>query len=314
MNKNSKIVVMGAGAVGAYFGGLLARAGRDVTLIARRNHVQAICEKGLFIDSKDFQDYVPIQASTELTAISSANIVLLCVKSPDTEKVIQDIKPYLKNDAVILSLQNGVDNCARIRSLVNNRAFSTVVYVAVGMIGPGHVKHFGRGELEIGIELENHDAKTIQLVHELADFLSASNVPTSLSEQIEKSLWIKFLINCSYNGISAIGHIQYGQMDEVKEVNQLIDEITREVLAVAKAKGIHISYNEALAANQKIPLTMFGQISSTARDISRGKPTEIEYLNGLIVREGQRLGIPTPANLAIYALVKMLEKKTIKSS
>lgn len=312
MNKNSKIVVMGAGAVGTYFGGLLARAGRDVTLIARPHHVQAIGKKGLFIESESFQDYVPIQASAELEVIYAADIILLCVKSPDTEKVIQDIKPYLKSNAVILSLQNGVDNAARVRSLVNNSAFSTVVYVAVGMVGPGHVKHFGRGELELGVETENHSSNDVQLVHELADFLSASNIPTTVSQNIEKNLWIKFLINCSYNGISAIGYMQYGQIDKVKEVNQLIDGITQEVLAIAKARGIYISYDEAVKANKQIPLTMSQQISSTARDISRGKPTEIEYLNGLIVREGQRLGIPTPTNLAIYALVKMLETKIIK--
>jgi 2-dehydropantoate 2-reductase len=309
ISRNSKIVVMGAGAVGTYFGGLLARAGRDVTLIGRPKHVEAISKNGLFIESENFQGYVPVGASTELNAISVADIILLCVKSPDTKKVIEDIKPYLKNDTLILSLQNGVDNSAQIKSLVNNSVFPAVVYVAVGMVGAGHVKHFGRGELEIGVDSSESDNTLNAIVHELADFLSQSNIPTTVSEQIQKNLWVKFLINCSYNGISAIGNIQYGQMDKVKEVNQLIDEITQEVLAVAKAKGIHIGYDEALAANQKIPLTMFGQISSTARDISRGKPTEIEYLNGFIVKEGLRLGVSTPANLAIYALVKMLETK-----
>jgi 2-dehydropantoate 2-reductase len=303
LNKTPKVVVLGAGSVGCYFGGMLARAGHDVTLIARANHVEAITNNGLHMDCQSFQDYVQVKARSDYIPLSDADIVLCCVKSPDTEFVINEVKPYLNKSAVILSLQNGVDNAERIAKLVDNPTYPTVVYVATAMVGPGKLKHFGRGELVLGA-LGNNSSE----LNALSDFFQLSNVPCEISSNIRKDLWLKFLVNCSYNGISAIGQIQYGKMVSNPEIVNLINQITEECLMVAEKQGVMISATEASQANHAIGVTMSGQKSSTAQDLVKGKLTEIDYLNGLIVRRAAEYGLSAPANQAVYALVKMLEK------
>jgi 2-dehydropantoate 2-reductase len=309
-NKISTVTVIGAGAVGSYFGGLLARAGCDVTLVARQDHVKAIQENGLYMECQSFQERVSVKTSTEYQAIKNADLVLFCVKSPDTESVAIEIQPYLSKDTIILSLQNGVDNCERLKTVLLNPVYPAVVYVATGMVGPGHVKHFGRGELVIG-ELEGGEACLDQL-NVLQEFLNKGNVPCSISKNIKHDMWLKFLVNCSYNAISGIGQIEYGQMIQSAHINALIEQITKEFLMVAEKEGIHISSEQAILANEQIAKTMTKQKSSTAQDLMKCKKTEIDYLNGYIVRRGLAHQIPTPANQSVHALVKMLEMAYLK--
>jgi len=230
---------------------------------------------------------------------------LFCVKSPDTESVAQEIKPFLAKDAIVLSLQNGVDNCERIKTVLSNPVYPAVVYVATGMAGPGHVKHFGRGELVIG-DLVGREVCLDQL-NSIQDVLNKGNVPCSISTNIKQEMWLKFLVNCSYNAISGIGQIEYGQMVQSKHINELINQITKEFLTVAEKEGISISHEQAILANQQIAKTMTKQKSSTAQDLMKCKKTEIDYLNGYIVRCGLAHRIPTPANQSVYAMVKILE-------
>ena len=309
-NKISTVAVIGAGAVGSYFGGLLARAGYDVTLIARQKHVKAIQENGLYMECQSFQERVSVKASTEYQAIKNADLVLFCVKSPDTESVAKEIKPYLSEDSIILSLQNGVDNCERIKAVLLNPVYPAVVYVATGMAGPGHVKHFGRGELVIG-DQDGNEACFDQLTL-LQEYLNKGNVPCSISKNIKHDMWLKFLVNCSYNAISGIGQIEYGQMIQSAHINVLIEQIVKEFLAVAEKEGIYISAEQAILANQQIAKTMTKQKSSTAQDLMKCKKTEIDFLNGYIVRRGLVHQIQTPANQSVHALVKMLEMAYLK--
>lgn len=305
-----KIVVMGAGAVGSFYGGMLSRAGNDVTLIARPEHVSAIRMHGLYMDCLCFQEYVAIHASQDVAAIAQADLVLFCVKSPDTRQTIEAIAPYLKSDATILSLQNGVDNCERIRAVVDHPVFPAVVYVATMMAGPGQLKHNGRGELVIG-QWENPDVCTPsdqQALVNISKLFGDAGVPCQISPDVRKELWSKFLVNCSYNAISAIGQIEYGKMVQVDSIQALIHQLADEVLAVAQKEGVQISREEATTANDMIARTMVAQRSSTAQDIARKKATEIDFLNGLVVAKGALHGIPTPANLSVYALVKMIER------
>ena len=299
--------MLGAGAVGCYFGGMLARAGQDVTLIGRSERVQAINELGLEMDCKSFQELVHVKASDDLSILRDADLVLLSVKSLDTEKTIQAIASILPSHAVILSLQNGVANVDIASKWIPNPLYAAVVYVATGMLGHRTMKHHGRGELYIGSlqlaqERDQENLAAICMLFESAD------VPCSMSKQIKKDMWLKFLVNCSYNAISGIGQITYGEMVLIPEILQQIDHITEEFLAIATAEGVHISSVEAIEANALIASTMVTQRSSTAQDLARGKQTEIDFLNGYIVELGKRYGIAVPYNESIYALVKMLER------
>ena len=301
-----RIVVLGAGAVGCFFGGVLARAGKDVLLIARDNHVQAIKKNGLFMECQTFQEHVTIEASSRIEDIASADLILCCVKSPDTERAIREIKALIKSDTLILSLQNGVDNAERISQVVPNKVISAVVYVAAGMGGDGHVKHFGRGELIIGVA--NQAESISSELQEICEIFLSANIPCAVSNNIQRELWLKFLVNCSYNGISAIGQITYGEMAQQENTWQLINDLTTEFLLVAHHENIDISEDEAQRVNEQIAKTMAGQRSSTAQDLLRHKPTEIDYLNGLIVRKAKEHGLKVPNHQAIYTLVKMIEQ------
>ena len=148
--KRPRVAVLGAGAVGCYFGGMLARAGAPVTLIGRPLHGEAIARHGLFIDGLHFQQHIQVAASTEISTSRDAEVVLFCVKTLNTEEASRSLAPNLAPNATVISLQNGVDNVERIRSASNIDAFAAVVDVAAAMTAPGRVKHSGRGDLILG--------------------------------------------------------------------------------------------------------------------------------------------------------------------
>ncbi len=300
MNSPLKFAVMGAGAVGCYYGGMLARAGHPVVLIARPLHVNAIASDGLRLQTQNFDEHIRIAASLDASAVAGADVVLLCVKSSDTEAAGRLMQPFLRADALVMCLQNGVDNAERLRAVLPGQAVSAaVVYVATEMAGPGHVKHNGRGELVI-------EPPPAELA--LAQALIAAGVPTEVSSNVRGALWAKLILNCAYNAVSAITQLPYGKTSVGVGVQDVMRDVVAECLAVAAADGVNLP-GDIHAAMQKIALTMPAQFSSTAQDLARGKPTEIDYLNGFVVQRGQALGITTPANRVLWALVRLLEAK-----
>lgn len=310
---NYKIAVVGAGAVGCFFGGMLARANHQLILIGRAARVNAINRDGLQMDCQQFQDKVQLHASTDIASIAEAEIILLCVKSYDTASTIRAMRPYLAAETLIISLQNGVSNVELISSIVTNPVYAAAVYVAVAMADLNTVKHYGRGELQLGSFADNLSSSNTQpqALKKLIEQFSSAGVPCALSPDIQRELWLKLLVNCSYNAISAIGQISYGEMVQVPAIQALIVRITTEFLMVASQVGVEISQAEADQANQTIARTMAGQKSSTAADLSRGKMTEIDFLNGYIVSKAAEYGLAAPANQAVYALVKMLEMQAL---
>ena len=308
MSKYQKIYVLGAGAVGCFFGGMLARAKHDVTLIARVDRAEAINELGLEMDCKSFQEVIKVKASSDLSLLRDADLVLLSVKSPDTEKTIQDIASVLPSHAVILSLQNGVANTQIASSLISNPIYPAVVYVAAGMNGHRTMKHHGRGELLVG-SLQEITPQDQENLAGICALFESSGIPCAIAAQIKRDMWLKFLVNCSYNGISGIGQITYGEMVRVPEIVQQIDSITHEFIKIAALEGVLISEAEGREANELIASTMVTQRSSTAQDLARGKKTEIDFLNGYIVQLAKKYGVEVPYNKSVYALVKMLEQR-----
>ena len=296
-----KVAVMGAGAVGCYFGAMLARAGHAVTLIGRPQHVEAVNRRGLYLDSKSFQEHVPMSASTDAAAVAGSDVVLFCVKSSDTEAAGRQIAPHLGPKTVLLSLQNGVDNAERLQAALPQEVIPAVVYVATEMAGAGHVKHHGRGDLVIGASASS-EAIAAQLI--------AAGVPVTVSDNANGELWTKLIVNCAYNAISAISRMPYGQMVEGDGVPAVMDDVVMECLAVAKAAGVIVP-GDVRVSVPGIAGAMKEQFSSTAQDLMRGKPTEIDHLNGYVVRKGAALGVPTPVNRVLHSLVKLLESKAV---
>ena len=277
-----RVAVMGAGAVGCYYGFKLARAGHDVVLIGRPQLVEAVERQGLRLETQTFDEHVRVSASTEGSAVLGAQLVLFCVKSSDTESGAAAIKPHLAPDAVVLSLQNGVENADRLRTLLPQEVIAAAVYV---------------GELVIERSKTSDD---------VARALIAAGVPTDISDNVRGALWAKLITNCAYNALSAITQLPYGRLVKGEGVTVVLRDLVDECVAVAKADGVTLP-GDVDAAVRKIAETAAGQYSSTAQDLARGKRSEIDHLNGFIVRRGEALGVATPANRLLHAIVRLIE-------
>lgn len=295
-----KIAVMGAGAVGCYFGALLARAGHEVVLIGRPLHMDAIRRDGLRLQTASLDEHVPLATSIEPSAAAGAAVVMFCVKSTDTEAAGHLLRPHLAPGALVLSMQNGVDNAVRLRAVLGDRAVAaTVVYVGVGMEGPGHVRHHGRGELLIEPAVGSEHAARV---------FSEAGIPSAVSPNVIAELWTKLIVNSAYNALSAIGQIEYGRLVQRPGVAALMHDLVEECLAVAAADGVR-GLGDGHLVVQRLAETMATQKSSTARDLARGKPSEIDHLNGYVVRRGEALGVATPANRALAVALQLLETR-----
>lgn len=293
-----RVAVVGAGAVGSYFGGMLARAGVPVTLIARPPHVEAISRDGLFIDSIHFQESVRVAASTEISAASGAEVVLFCVKTTDTEETARRLAPHLAPGAAIFSVQNGVDNVERIRAVAGFEALPAVVYVAAALPEPGRIKHSGGGRLVVGPGAA---------AEKLALLCARASVPCLISENIEGELWKKLVLNCAGNAPTAIGRCSYGHIARHAPTRDVLLAAAREVSEVARAAGVNLPDEDFAAQALKFAENVGDATSSTAQDLQRGKRTEIDSLNGYVARRGAALGVSTSVNHTLWALVKLLE-------
>jgi 2-dehydropantoate 2-reductase len=311
-NAKSRVAVMGAGAVGSYFGGMLARAGVSVTLIGRRDHVEAIRRDRLFLDTVTFQERVALEASTDPAAVAGADVVLFCVKGVNNEAASRSIARHLAANAIVVSLQNGVDNVETICAASGIDALPAVVYIAAALPEPGHVKHLGRGELAIG-ELVSSDrpetaSSRFPRTEKIAALFQSAGVPCRISEYIEGDIWAKFVMNCTGNAVTAIAQCSYAEAAENPASRELMSRLIEETVAVARAAGIRLPNVNFIDEGIKSLATFGAATSSTAHDLARGKRSEIEFLNGHVARLGQKLSVPTPCNFSVYAMVQLLEQ------
>jgi 2-dehydropantoate 2-reductase len=294
------VAIVGAGAVGCYFGGMLARARVPVTLVGRSHHVDAIKRDGLFLERNDFQEYVRVNADTRAEVVREATIVLLSVKTVDTESAAVAIAPHLAEGALLVSFQNGVDNVERIRAATGIHALPAIVYVAAAMTGPGRVKHHGRGDI------------VIRDVPRIASVFDQAGLSCRISGNIAGELWTKLVMNCAYNAISAVTGSQYIYIKETPWTRNVMKELIAEVVAVGNAAGVVLpDADDLIHAALKLGDAMANATSSTEQDLARGRRTEIDSLNGYVARRGKELGIPTPVNRTLHALVKLLEERIV---
>jgi len=272
-------------------------------LIGRPSFVEAVRRSGLRIDSIRFQETVHPDAATELAAAAGADVVLFSVKTTDTVPVSKQLAAILPQGSLVVSMQNGVNNAEVIREASGINALPAVVYVAASVPAPGTVKHLGRGDIVVG----SQDGR----IGPLAEIFAAATIPCRISENIEGELWTKLVWNCALNAVSALGRVTYGEIIANGDARRLVEAVVQETLSVARAKGVHPPGLEdakaAVAGAFKVAEQMSATRSSTAQDLVRGKPTEIDSLNGYVARTGSQLGVPTPVNHALYTLIKLYE-------
>jgi 2-dehydropantoate 2-reductase len=302
-NSWPKVAVVGAGAVGGYFGGMLARAGAPAVMIGRPAFVDAVKQNGLALETLNFNETVRVEAASRLEAARGADIVLFCVKTTDTAETSRALVPLLSRDAIVVSMQNGVDNVEQIGKASGLDALGSVVYVAASVPQPGTVKHVGRGDLVVGPR--NERTERVAAVFERA------GVGCKISDNLEGELWTKLIWNCAFNAISGLGRAKYGNIASSDDAWKVVQDVVQEVVDVANAAKVRLvgidDVKIAVAGAKKIAQQMPEAISSTGQDMMRGKRTEIDSLNGYIACRGAELGVPTPVTRALWALVKLSE-------
>lgn len=299
-----EVAVVGPGAVGCFFGGMLARAGAAVTLFGRPDsespHLTALRERGLTIDGTEVRETIPARVARDYRAISTSELVLFSVKTLSTDQAARGIRPHLRENAIVVSLQNGIDNVERL-AVEGVTALAAVVFVAAAVETPGVVRHRGRGDLVVG------DPERRDEVERVAAWFEGAGVPCPISSDLRRELWKKLILNSMANAISALTDASYRSLAEFEPTWQLALDIASEAVAVARADGAELDMEEVVALGNAVVHSIGDATSSTQQDIANGRRTEIDSLNGYIARRGSELGIPTPANRAVHALVKLRE-------
>jgi len=304
-----RVVVVGPGGVGAYFGGMLARAGAEVTMLGRPGkvsaHLQAMARGGLRMKTVTFDERVTVETSTDPRASSRAGLVLFCVKTVDTDTAARGIAPHVGDGALVVDMQNGFDNPDRLRR-AGIDPIVAVVYVAAAVESPGTVTHRGRGDLVIGHPGRLADAQRV------FDWFERAGVGCVVSDRVEQDLWLKLIVNSMANATSALTDRSYGELTEFEPAWNVARDVAAEAVKVAHADGYDLQLESVVEQGLAICRSVGPATSSTQQDVARGRPTEIDALNGYIARRGAELGIPTPVNRTLWALVKLRERGTFE--
>ncbi len=298
-----KFAVIGAGGVGGYFGGKLAKAGEDVWFVARGSHLDALRAHGLRITSFEGDWVVPPGKMTDTPdEIGTADVVLFCVKSYDTESAAQQLAPILSPRTMIISLQNGVDNEEKIQRIVpQGIVLGGVSYIYATITAPGVITHtVGPTKIVFG-ELQKRDDATTQRAHDIHRTMQRAGINAELSDNIQVELWKKFIFIAAVGGMTALTRLTLGEILAVPESRDLLRDAMQETLTLARARGIHLPTNFVEQVFEILKRYDNNSRSSLYHDLIHGRRLEIEAFSGLVLKEGQRLGIPTPVHRAIYA-------------
>jgi len=304
-----KVCILGAGALGCSIGGALAEAGADVWLINRsKAHVDAINGSGLRVREADGAERViRARAATNCQGIGPADLVLVLVKSFDTRSAIEAAAPIVGEHTVVMSLQNGLGHEDVLSEVVGRaRVLAGKTYVGGVMLGPGHIIGGTRGKKTYIGELDGRITPRAEAV--AAEF-NRAGLDTTVSDNIVGTMWDKLLVNVATGALAAVTRLAYGPLYEVPEIEATALAAVAEAMAVARAKGVRLSIGEPREAWQTASAGLAREFkTSMLQSLEKGSVTEIDFINGAVVREGERLGIATPVNRTLVACIKGIEK------
>ena len=300
-----KTVIMGAGAMGSLFGGLLALSGEEVWLVdIWKDHIDAIRSKGLSIEERAKVERIRVNATSDVTLPGKADLVLIFVKTYHTEQAVSDALALQKEDTVFLTLQNGLGNEEVVCKHVDrSKVMLGVTNHGATLLGPGQIRHAGRGPTSIG-EL---DKKTSDRADQIAWMFRKAGIETEVSSNIHDLIWAKLFVNIGMNALTALTGFKNGQLLDFPETLGLMESLVSEAVEVAKRKGIRIEGNPIEKVKAVAEATRENR-SSMGQDFDHRRRTEIDALNGAVVREAERLGVSVPFNRTITDLVKAIEK------
>ncbi|SAL84550.1 2-dehydropantoate 2-reductase [Caballeronia terrestris] len=303
-----KIAILGAGALGCAIGSTLSQGGHETWLIDRSAaHVGAMCRDGLQVDDADGSRHIKVRATTQAAEVGAADLVVVLVKSFHTDSAMRGALDLIGPDTLVLSLQNGLGHEDVLSEIVGReRVLAGKTYVGGVLRGPGHIQSGVSGKLTYIGEL---DGQVTQRVQAIAEAFNASGLTTTVSDNILGTMWDKLLINVATGAVTGITRLTYGQLYEEPILKETALAAVAEAMAAAKAAGIKLSMSDAeqawtLAAEGLSPEFKTSMLQS----LEKGSVTEIDFINGAVVRWGQRLGVPTPVNSTLVACIKGIER------
>jgi 2-dehydropantoate 2-reductase len=299
------ILIIGGGAIGSLFAHFLIQSGQRVTMLeSNRERVEKITRDGLTIESERGVSTVRVEIFTSPQAIGKADYAILCVKSYDTERAVREVAPVLKSGTPILTVQNGLGNVEIIAQAVGiENTLGGITAQGATDLGSGKIRHAGKGETIIGALSEASREKA----GEISSLLNRAGIETALTDDVGGILWSKALINAAINPLTAILRLRNGELLDYPETREIMRSAVEEAAAVAKTKGIQVKWPDPVAQTERVCQATASNYSSMLQDVLNHKRTEIDYINGAIVREGEAQGIPVPVNKTLTLLVKAIE-------
>jgi 2-dehydropantoate 2-reductase len=298
-----RIAIVGAGGVGAGFGVALAKAGADVTFIARGSHLAAMRSDGLKIRS-DRGEFHPaaVTSTDDPAAIGTVDIVLFCVKLWDVESAGQHIKPLIGADTAVIPLQNGIDAAERLIPILGNTAvMGGVAQISASIIAPGVIQQVGTFMHMIFGELDGRRSRRSE---DFLEMCRMTGFDATLSDQILTELWMKFILLASNASITAATRQPIGRLRNDPDINPIVTAAYQEAIDVGRAKGIHIPANAIDKFAEFVNHAPPAMKASMAIDLERGNRLELPWLSGKVVELGRELGVPTPTHATLYAILK----------
>jgi len=307
-----KIAIMGTGGVGGYYGGLLAKAGRDVTFIARGAHLQAIRKKGLQVKSVhgDFQ-VSKAKATDKPADVGPVDLIIFATKTYQTDEAAKAIKPMVGKDTVVVPLQNGVDAADRIGQVVGmDHVLGGATWLSAAIEAPGVIGQYSEFRR---IALGEFSGKTTPRLTAICDVLKETGATVEISDNILKVLWTKFVFISSVSAMGSLTRVTFGEYRGVPEARAVLSEAIGEVAAVARTRGVKLDADILAKTQAFIDSSAPGIKPSMQRDVEAGKPSELESLIGIVMRMGAEKNVPTPVMRFAYAMLKPGELKAQQS-
>jgi 2-dehydropantoate 2-reductase len=300
-----KIVIVGPGAMGSLFAAFLSRTKEEVWLLDKNQERAAkINQQGIKIEGVSGEWQAKVKATAESKDIGKANLLIICVKSYDTKSAIISVKALVGEDTSVLTLQNGLGNIEIIAEIVGaDKVIGGITNMGATLLDTGCLRHAGKGETIIG----RIDAKIPVEMRAIREVFNKAGLETRISRDIKGFLWSKLLINAGINALTAITRLANGKLLDFEGTRKIMRMAVTEGIKVAKRKRIKLIYDDPLAKVESVCEATADNISSMLQDVLRKRRTEVDFINGVIVRQGQEMGIPVPANAILLDLVKTIE-------
>jgi 2-dehydropantoate 2-reductase len=289
--------------MGCLFGARLKRAGHDVTLLDyRQERSDFINEHGIRVEGVTGEYRIQVPTVTGDVSITP-EVVLICVKANQTHTAAEDLQSWLGNEISVLTLQNGLGNMEILADILrNNMVLGGVTAEGATLLGPGHVRHAGKGETVIGPEGSPGGS-----VEKIASIFNTAGFDTRTVKEVNDVIWGKLVINVGINALTAITRLKNGRLPDIEGTKRVMEQAVQEAVSVAQLKGVRLPYQDPYERVLQVCRATAGNVSSMLQDVLKQRVTEVEFINGAIVREAEALGIPTPVNYTLTSLVEAIQ-------